>query len=337
MPFLVWSLKNSGHLDSLHMTVCTVGSRKSSGEDDFGSQGWGVFAPHLTIYGFDADADACEAANAELEARQINWTEKHIPIALANCPGNRTLYVTNDLQCSSLYQPNEDYLNRFSEPFQSQMKLDFSLEIETTTLDNFCDHEKIEAIDFLQTDVQGADMQVLQGSYRLLERSLLVVKAEVCFSHLYLNQPLFGDIDNFIRQQGFTLFKLTVSCRARARSPIVSSEHPGQFLWGDAFYIRDPLDPNVPIHFKTPDRILKVACIADLIGFPDYALELLEYLTLNYGNDPKYNCANNIVETLSEFPELVQQGLGSLPIVEKIRDYLSGNALELLEQNKDQS
>lgn len=335
MPFLVWSLKKSGHLDSIHMTVCTVGSRKSLSEDDFGNQGWNVFAPNLTIYGFDADADACEAANTELETRQINWTEQHIPIALANCRGERTLYVTNAPQCSSLYPPNADYLQRFSEPFQTQMKLDFTLPIETTTLDDFCEQEKIESIDFLQTDVQGADLEVLQGSYRLLQRSLLVVKTEICFSPLYLNQPLFGDLDNFIRQQGFTFFKLTVACRARARSPIVSSEHPGQFLWGDAVYIRDPLNPNVPMHFKTPERILKVACIADLIGFPDYALELLEYLTLNYGHDPKYNCANNIVETLSQLPELVKQGLGSLPIVEKIRDYLSGDALDLLQQNQD--
>jgi hypothetical protein len=64
--------------------------------------------------------------------------------------------------------------------------------------------------------------------------------------------------------------------------------------------------------------------------FPDYALEILEYLTLQYGQEPTYNFANHIIEFLAQFPEALQKGLGSLPIVAKIRDYASGDALELL-------
>ncbi len=76
-------LKAHGKLEHLHMTVCIVGSRKLFQEDDYGSNAWSLLAPNLTIYGFDADADACDEANASLEARGINWTEKHIPLALA--------------------------------------------------------------------------------------------------------------------------------------------------------------------------------------------------------------------------------------------------------------
>jgi hypothetical protein len=65
------------------------------------------------------------------------------------------------------------------------------------------------------------------------------------------------------------------------------------------------------------------------MDFPDYTLELLEYLTLEYGNDPNYNFANNIIESLSQFPELVERGLGSLPVVAKIRDYVTGYELDL--------
>ncbi len=82
MSIFLPSLKKSGHLDRIYMTVCNVGSRKISSQDDYGSQGWGIFAPNLSIYGFDADADACDEANANLEARQINWREVHIPLAL---------------------------------------------------------------------------------------------------------------------------------------------------------------------------------------------------------------------------------------------------------------
>lgn len=321
MPVFIQSLKKSGHLDRLHVTICNVGSRKLSSQDDYASQGWHIFAPNLTIYGFDADADACEAANADLETRQVTWTEKHIPLALGSSVGEATLYVTKHPMCSSLYPPNEPYLARFA-GLPELVNLDFTIDIETTTLDEFCQAEGIEEIDFLQVDVQGADLQVLEGAAEILRRSILAIQIEVEFSHLYLNQPLFADVDTYLRKHGFTLFDLKNAYRARTRAPFVSQIHPGQLLWADAYYFRDLIQEDLSTPFKTPEQILKLACIADLMDFTDYALELLEYLTLNYGKDESYNLADNIIESLSQFPKLTQEGLASLPVVAHIRDYV---------------
>jgi FkbM family methyltransferase len=329
MPVFLSSLKKHGHLEQLHLTLCNVGSRKLGSQDDYASQEWGTFAPRLTIYGFDADADACNAANANLEARQVNWTEKHIPLALGQSIGESTLYVTQHPMCSSLYPPNEPYLARFA-GLPELVNLDFTVEIETTTLDDFCQAEEIDEIDFLQVDVQGAELQVLEGSSWILEHSILAVQVEVEFSSLYLNQPLFSDVDTFLRKQSFTLFDLDKAHRIRAQSPIQSLVRPGQLLWADAFYFRDLIQEHITTPLKTPNQILKLACIADIMNFPDYALELLVYLTLHYGNDTNYNFANSIIESLASFPELVQQGLSSLPIVAKLRAYVSAGNLELL-------
>lgn len=322
MSVFLSSLKQSGHLERIHLTICNVGSRKLGSHDDYASQGWGIFAPRLTIYGFDADADACDEANAELEARQVNWTEKHISLALGKSVGESTLYVTKHPMCSSLYLPNEPYLARFA-GLPELVSLDFTMEIETTTLDAFCVSEEIKEIDFLQVDVQGADLQVLEGASGILKRSILAVQVEVEFSHLYTNQPLFADVDTYLRKQDFTLFDLANAYRLRARSPIQSTVRPGQLLWADAFYFRDLIREDISTQLKTPEQIFKLACIADIMDFPDYALELLEYLTLQYGTDANYNFANNIIESLAQFPDLVQQGLDSLPIVAKIREYVS--------------
>jgi FkbM family methyltransferase len=324
MAVFVESLKKSGHLDDIHMTLCNVGSRKLGTKDDLGTQGWDIFAPQLTIYGFDADADPCDEANADLEARQVNWTEQHIALALGKSVGESTLYVTKHPMCSSLYPPNEPYLKRFGGMIPELMNLDFTIEIETTTLDEFFKKEGVDKIDFLQTDVQGADLDVLGGSIEMLENSILAVKSEVLFDRLYIGSPLFADVDQFMRSKGFTLFSLATAYRPRSISPIVSNKHSGQLLWGDAFYIRDVIhaDESIISSFKTPDTILKLACIADLMDFPDYALEILEYLTLTYGNEPNYNCAKSIIDSLSQFPDLVKKGLGSFPVVQRIRDYV---------------
>ncbi|WP_353932707.1 FkbM family methyltransferase [Okeanomitos corallinicola TIOX110] len=322
MPVFVPTLKAQGHLDQVHITICNVGSRKISSADDYGVGDWNIFAPNLTIYGFDADADACEEAEAELEARGINWTEKHIPLALGKSVGESTLYVTKDHACSSLYKPNEPFISRFAY-LSELMDLDFTIELETTTLDTFCQAEGIDSIDFLQIDVQGADLEVLQGASEILSRGVLGIQIEVEFSPLYLNQPLFADVDIHLRKNGFQLFELASAYCARASSPIISNNRPGQLLWADAFYLQDPIGINFNPAVKEPGKILKLACIADTLGFFDYALELLEYLTINYGDNPKYNFAAVIMKILSELPALVETGLDSLAVVNNIRPYLN--------------
>jgi FkbM family methyltransferase len=319
MAVFIPSLKQRGLLDSLHMTLCSVGSRKLNRQDDYGSCGWEIFAPNLTIYGFDADADACADANADLEQRQVNWREVHIPLALSNKIGESTLYVTQNPMCSSLYPPDESYLKRFA-GLIDLVGLDFTIELEITTLDAICQAEAIRSIDFLQIDVQGADLQVLQGATQLLDRSVLAVQIEVEFAPLYHNQPLFSDVDAYLRNQGFSLFDLVQAHRPRQISPIQG--RVGQLLWGDAFYFRDLLSDLPPPHLKTPEQLLKLACIADLMNFPDYALELLVYLIQTYGSNSRYNCADAIVESLQQFPQLVEQGFAALPAITAIRDYL---------------
>lgn len=322
MSVFLSSLKKSGFLDRIHMTVCNVGSRKRSSEDDYASQGWQIFAPNLSIYGFDADADACDEANAELESRQINWKEIHIPLALGKAIEERTLYVTKHPMCSSLYPPNEPYLERLAD-LPELVNLDFSFEIDTTTLDRFCQEQGVSEIDFLQIDVQGADLDVLEGASKILNCGTLAIQVEVEFSHLYTNQPLFADVDTFLRKHDFTLFDVSRSYRLRVRSPIRSTVREGQLLWGDAIYFRDLICEDMDKKLKSPDRMLKLACMADIMNFPDYTLEILEYLTLQYGEDSNYNFADSIIESLSQFPDLVNQGLDSLPIVARIRDYVS--------------
>lgn len=330
MTLFLPSLKQSGHLEQIHFTIFNVGSRKLSSNDDYASLGWDIFAPNLTIYGFDADADACDAANADLETRSVNWVEKHIPLILGKVKGESTLYVTKSLECSSLYQPNQTYLRRFSEVGE-MTELEFQVEVETTTLDDFCKTEGIDQIDFLQTDVQGADLQVLQGAIGLLQKSVLAIQTEVVFSHLYLNQPLFSDVDTYLREQGLTLFDLRLAHRLRTQAPIGSAVRVGQLLWGDAYYFRDLIQPSsFQSNTASPDRIFKLACIADVMYFPDYALELLEYLTLNYGVDRKYNFANHIAIALSQFPDLVEEGLSSLPVIKNVRDYLDPEYAKLI-------
>ncbi len=229
MSIFLQSLKEQGYLEQVHMTICNVGSRKLSSQDDYASQDWKYFIPHLSIYGIDADADACEEANIELERQSINWTEKHVRLALGESIKESTLHVTKDSMCSSLYPPNEPYLARFQRLLEL-MSLELTVKIDITTLDEFCKAEGINEIDFLQIDVQGAELDVLMGGAEILKQSVLAIQTEVEFSPLYVNQPLFADVDTYLRRESFTLFDLNFGHRQRVGSPIVSTIRSGQLL-----------------------------------------------------------------------------------------------------------
>jgi FkbM family methyltransferase len=321
MAIFLPSLKKSGYLDNVHLTICNVGSRKLSENDNYAAGVWQYFIPNLSIYGFDADVDACDAANAALEEKQVNWTEKHIPLAISDSVGESSLYVTKHPMCSSLYPPNEPYLARFA-GLSELVNLDFIVDLETTTLDLACEMQNIQEIDFLQIDVQGADRKVLEGASKLLEKSVLGIQIEVEFSPLYKDQPLFRDVDKYLDKYGFSLFDLILTRRTRAISPIHSNFREGQLLWGDAIYFRDLINEENLSNLKTPEQILKLACLTDALQFPDYALELLEYLTLNHGQDNSFNFAAVILESLSQFPELTDKGLENLLIAKNLEKYL---------------
>ncbi len=331
----IQSLKKSGRLDRIQIKVCIVGSRKINNQDDYGSQGWEIFAPNLTIYGFDADADTCCEANTNLNSRQVSWTEKHIPVGLSDSIGKSKLYITKYPGCSSLYPPSESYIERFTGNSELIRVVD-SMEIETTTLDEFCNSEGIEEIDFIQLDVQGAELSVLKGAASILERGTLGIITEVEFTELYTGQPLFGDIDVYLRQQGFTLFDLSNQHRDIRRVLLTSEKHQGVLVWSDAFYFRDLINQNASNqHLQTPEKILKLACIADVLSFPDYTLELLIYLTLQYGADEKYNFADIIIECLAQIRGIFQEWnkLSNSPIIKQVIAYSSSYRIGSIETN----
>ena len=318
MSLFLNSLKHYGHLEQMGMTLVNIGSRKLGTHDDYGMGEWGIFGENLTIYGFEADPVACEQANQSNRSRI--WQEQHFPLALGGVVGQQSLYVTKHPMCSSLYPPNEAYLARFA-GLPPLVNLDRILEVQTTTLDRFCQDYQVNQIDFLQIDIQGAELDVFKAAPEIFSQSIFAIQTEVEFAPLYMGQPLFGDVDQFLTAQGFTLFHVSTVPINRINSPIPAGYGNPQTLWGEAFYLRDLL-AKVNQPWQTPENFLKLACIADIWGFSDYALELLVHLTANYGTDPRYNCAWSIVHSLQQIPDLAKQDIENLPALKLIKAFL---------------
>jgi FkbM family methyltransferase len=71
--------------------------------------------------------------------------------------------------------------------------------VQTRRLDDIAG---LPAIDFIKMDIQGSELGVLQNGRRVLQ-SCLALQIEVSFIALYRNQPSFGEVDVWMREQGF--------------------------------------------------------------------------------------------------------------------------------------
>ena len=105
-------------------------------------------------------------------------------------------------------------------------------EVATCRLD---DVKEIDKCQYLKIDVQGAELDVLHGAEHLLE-GVLFAEIEVEFLPVYTGQPLFAEIDQFMRLHGFYLHRLVdISLHLFDR---LMSTYFSQLLWADAIFLR---------------------------------------------------------------------------------------------------
>ncbi|CAG0979643.1 2-O-methyltransferase NoeI [Phycisphaerales bacterium] len=195
----------------------------------------------------------------------------------------RNFHLCNVPMTSSLYRPNTPLLRLFIN-LEEVMRVESTRRVKTRRLD---DVPQVDGLDFLKIDVQGAELDVFKGAPRLLSRAL-VVHTEVEFVPMYEGQPLFSDVDQFLRSQGFLLHSFLGGMSGRTFRPMAVVEGPTstlrQHLWADVVYVRD----FGQLAGLSPGDLLKLAVILhECYGSCDLAaLVLYHYDLQTPGRDP---------------------------------------------------
>jgi FkbM family methyltransferase len=148
-----------------------------------------------------------------------------------------TFHETNWSLTGSLYEPNTPLLEKFNNLAEVMTPV-ATHGVETRRL---ADVAEIDDVDFIKMDVQGAELAVLENAGRLLDTCLLI-QTEVEFVPMYKDQPMFADVDRYLRSQGFQ-FHTFQGAGSRAFKPLLKDNNPNlglrQLLWADAVYVRD--------------------------------------------------------------------------------------------------
>ncbi|MGH9373168.1 MAG: FkbM family methyltransferase [Vicinamibacterales bacterium] len=245
---------------------------------DVGARGglksnWAPARRHLRLLGFEPDHR--EFSRLMDRARSSGGSDKYFNTALHNRPGPITLHVARDGGLSSIFRPNRDFLDTF--PEADRFDTVDVRQVEADTLDNVLAADGVTDVDFVKADTQGSELHVLQGGSNVLAASVIGVEAEVEFAPIYSDQPLFADVDAFLRSLGYLLFGLRPCYWKRASGRAVGGPR-GQMIWADALYLRSIPHLQRSIATLEPaaqaSKLLRAISVSLLYGYFDYALEI---------------------------------------------------------------
>lgn len=262
------------------MTVIDAGAR-GGGE----LVRWRALDKNLRLLNFEPDPKAYETILGMAKGHPGDI--RTYTTALARTQKGRPLYLSKASEYNtSLLEVNLDRYRRKGWTYRGQkIRVSDIYEIARTdavdcvSIDDFAASEGIQDIDYIKTDVEGVELELLEASPGSLDKAV-GVSVDILFHEDWIGAPLFADVDRFLRSRGFVLYDLRGLKRTEQYDvPFTlrdeSGEPHGQIACGDAIYLRDFIETKSPT--PTFEKLLKLAVAAEVNRHADFAFELVLY------------------------------------------------------------
>lgn len=244
------------------------------------------FGQDIRKIGFEPDVEECKRLNSN----QLQANERFYPYAIHKDAGTKTFYLTEFGASSGFYQPDPKWVKRISQADQT-MTIASEIEMDTVSFDDFCSKKTFPYIDYIKIDTEGCELDILQGAERMLKSSALVLNLETWIQSVHIGQPVFSDIDQYLRSLGFILYEICPYRHARkvlpeiSNNPVPGPAKNGQVIWAQSLYMRDIVgelqNGNEFGRAYAHHDLIKAACFMDIFCLHDCAIELMLYAKEN--------------------------------------------------------
>jgi FkbM family methyltransferase len=196
-----------------------------------------LLAPFTHYYAFEPDHREAQELVVTLKSENVWRNVTVLSDAISSTEGKATLYITKQPGLSSILKPNYDVINKYyTDPV---FGIESTVEVPTISLDHAAERNDFQDACFLKVDTQGSELDIMKSGKRLLEKNVLGVYVEVGFHRFYVDQPLFSDVDLYLRNLSFSLFDLhrVLMRRGSHQSDLYSRR---QVIWAHALYMKEP-------------------------------------------------------------------------------------------------
>lgn len=161
-----------------------------------------AYQPWLRVHAFEPIPEACE----ELSRRFGGYPGLRLNrLALGRCREERSFNVSRFSEASSFFAPGEELL---SHVYGHDYATARSILVNVETLDSYCTSQGIARIRLLKLDVQGSEIEVLEGAASMLDATDYVY-AEAQFRELYRGAPRYDDTFRYLHKRNFDLLCMT--------------------------------------------------------------------------------------------------------------------------------
>ncbi|MBM3556533.1 MAG: FkbM family methyltransferase, partial [Alphaproteobacteria bacterium] len=219
---------------------------------------------------------------AQIAARNRGLpSELHVlPYCLWSRAETRELIVSRDPYASSLFPFNPAHADRTEFAGDHDYRYGDAvpearrIPVTTRTLDDIlADKGTPPAPDFFSLDIQGAELDALEGGRKALEATTLALQIEVEFLEIYRGQPLFGDICRRLGEFGFEFTRFVQMGRTFTRPLPIGLRAALTDSAAEALFIKRLDHPSIDDRARA-----KLAFIAIVFGHHDIAWSCLDAL-----------------------------------------------------------
>ncbi|MEY4467316.1 MAG: hypothetical protein RIR21_1109 [Pseudomonadota bacterium] len=210
--------------------------------------------------------------------------DKVIEVALWSASERLSLNLNASPGTSSVYEPNHEFLEQF--PEAARFSKVQRMEVEATTVNALEQCGTLSDTDFAKIDVQGAELEILKGGEAYFTKHLIGLEVEIEFASIYEDQPLFSQVDAYIREKlGLELWDIRGTYWRHKTGLDAGGPTKGRLIFGDALYFRPLSSLTSWLCEHSADdanwKLYALVMAASAYGYNDYALALIRSDELN--------------------------------------------------------
>ena len=258
-------------------SIIDVGARTEKTNINYGIEGdFRIISKGCDYYGYEPDQAEFEKLKSSVNK---NWkSQTYLSEALGEEKGEFHLNLYRQAGFSSKFEAKKDEFSLFSRSHYLGDKQQ-KIPVKVTSLDESIADNKIVNPSFIKIDIQGMELEVFKGAKNLLKNNCLGLRVEVYFHQIYRNQPLFSEVDSYLRSLGFLPFQFLEMHSWRRDSlkkfPFYDKKSKihfsnGQLMHADMLYLKD----SSLLKDELLDQKIRLALIAICYKHYDLAYDL---------------------------------------------------------------